>query len=72
MSVALLAVLEQQGNAPQTGQPHQRIDDTGEDRHLSAAEESDRDETKQADAAPGSCADGEDQCDLVDDHKKTS
>jgi hypothetical protein len=47
-----LPVPEQQCDAPQSGQSHQRVNDAGQNGHLAAKEERHRVKAEQADAAP--------------------
>jgi len=53
----LLVSVEQHGNAPDSGQPHQRIDDAADETHLATAEKGYDIEAKDADAAPVQGAD---------------
>ena len=54
---SLVAVPEEQRDAPDAGQPHQGIDDPAENGHLPAAEEGYDVEAENADAAPVQRAD---------------
>ncbi len=64
---------EEQGDAPKTRQTDESIDDAGENRHLSAAEKCHGVKAEQTDAAPVQSSDnGQDQCELVKKHLKTS
>ena len=73
MAGIVLGVPEQQRDAPQSCQPHQRVDNPGEERHLPAEEESHRVKAEQPDTAPVQCADNhKNQRDFVNDHVDTS
>ena len=71
--VFIAALTEEQGNAPHTGQPNQRINHTADNGHLTAAKKSDTVKAENADAAPvQGTHDGEDQGESVKKHKLTS
>ena len=60
---------EEQCNAPQTGQSNQRVNDSGKEGELSAAEEGNRIKAKQSDTAPVQSAyDDQNQCDCIKNH----
>ena len=68
-----LGLAEEHRDAPDTGKPHERVDDAADRAHLPAKEERHAVKAEQADAAPVECADdGKRQRDLIDDHEITS
>lgn len=65
----LLAVPEEQCDAPDSGQTHQCVDHAGQHGHLSAAEKGHRVKAEQADAAPVEGTDnGQDQRQFIQQH----
>ena len=68
-----VGIAKDHGDAPQTGNAHQCVDNAADGAHLAAEEKCHAVKAEQANTAPVECADdGERQCDLINDHEITS